>query len=114
MIAPPRLAFAFALSALVLGASCLGDTGTVSVAVLTAPSSTLLDHAERVRLTLSNPLTTVEARRQNGTFALALEAPAAGELAALQLEVFDAADHLIGVGATPPFSAGPINARVAV
>jgi Galactose oxidase, central domain len=113
-----RLRLPFALLALVLavalGASCLGDTGTVSVGLLTAPQSTLLEGAERVRLTLTNPRTTVEARRQNGTFALALEAPAAGDLAAVQVEVFDAADKLIGVGATPQFSAGPINARVAV
>lgn len=106
-----------ALSGLValLGAGCFGETGTLSVSVLDAPDSTLLDDVQRIRMTLLTPRTVVEARRSpGGGFQLALEAAADGNPSTLQVEGFDAADELIAYGTTPPFSVGPIDAHVAV
>lgn len=111
-------ASALALAALLLlaaSAGCLGETGTVSVSVLTAPESTLLEGVQRVRMTLVGPRKVVEARRSEaGTFSLSLEAEADGNPTALEVEGYDAADQLIAFGRTPPFSLGPIDAHVAV
>jgi hypothetical protein len=93
---------------------CLGDTGTVSVALVTAPGSPLLSSVERIRLTLSEPRTVVEARRGAQGFSLALEASADGDPGALAVECFDAADRLVGYGRSPAFALGPITARIVV
>ncbi|MEZ4359199.1 MAG: hypothetical protein R3B48_03390 [Kofleriaceae bacterium] len=101
------------LLALGLGA-CLGNTGTISVSVVTAPESPLRASVERVRLTLTNPRTLVEATRRDGAFSLALEASASGDPASVFVEAFDADGELVAVGRSPDFVVGPIDARLAI
>ena len=60
-----------ALAALALCA-CGGATGTVSVELVTAPGSHVLDAVQRLRLTLSDPPEVVEAMRSGNGFELAL------------------------------------------
>lgn len=102
-------------AALALAASaCLGTEGTITVQVVTSPGSTLIDSVERVRLTLSDPPTQVEASRQGGSFALTLTAPADGDPAWLSLEGFDASGAVVAYGRSPSFTVGPIDAKVAI
>lgn len=102
-------------AALMLAASaCVGTEGTITVQVLTSPGSTLIDSVERVRLTLSDPPTQVEASRQDGGFALSLTAAADGDPAWLALEGFDAAGAVVAYGRSPAFTVGPIDAKVAI
>lgn len=103
------------LAALLLGASaCVGAEGTITVQVVTSPGSTLLDSVDRVRLSLSDPPTQVEAGRDGDGFALTLTAPADGDPAWLGLEGFDAAGALVAYGRSPSFTVAPLDARVAI
>jgi hypothetical protein len=109
-----RIRRAVMMAASLCLAACFGNSGTVSVGLVTAPESTLLDRVERIRMTLSDPRTVVEALRSDGRFTLSLEAPADGSPGTITVECFDASDQLIGYGASPPFAVGPIDARIAV
>lgn len=95
-------------------AGCFGATGTVSVSLVTAPGSTLLDSVERIRLTLSEPHTVVESTRRGGGFSLSLEAPADGDAGHLTVECFNSLEQLVGYGVSPDFTVGPIDASVAI
>lgn len=97
-----------------LASACFGSTGTVSVSLVTAPGSTVLDSVQRIRLTLSDPRTQVEAVRSGGRFSLALEVPADGERGHITVEGFDSAERLVAYGQSPDFTVGPIDARVVV
>jgi hypothetical protein len=95
-------------------AACLSDSGTIQVSVIAAPGSTLIESVQRIRLTLSDPRTVVEAVRGASGFSLALEAVADGEAGKIAVEGFDSNDRLIAYGLSPPFTIGPIDARVVV
>lgn len=97
-----------------LGAGCLGDSGTISVSVVTAPESPLLERVQRIRLTLSDPRTVVESLRSSKGFSLSLEASADGEVGRLSVEGFNGSGQLVAYGSSPPFTVGPIDARVVV
>ncbi len=93
---------------------CFGDSGTLSVTVVTAPASTLMDSVVRVRLTLSEPRTVAEAVRKDGRFSLSLEASVDGDSAVVTVEGFDDLDRLVAYGSSPPFAAGPLDAGIVV
>lgn len=110
-----RLALAsLAALASASAAACLGDSGTISVQVVTAPDSTLLDGVQKVRLTLSDPRTVVTSVRGPSGFSLSLEATADNEIGRVWVEGFDSADRLIAYGISPPFNVGPIDAKLVV
>lgn len=108
------LASLASLASLIGAAGCLGDSGTISVTVVTAPESTLLDRVQRIRLTLSDPRTVVEAERSSKGFSLSLESSADGEVGRLSVEGFNGSGQLVAYGSSPPFTVGPIDARVVV
>jgi len=103
------------LAALVLGVTgCAGTTGTVTVSLLTAPDSHLLDAVQRLRLTVTQPHQVVEATRGSSGFDLALEIDATTTSGAVIVEGFDAGGALIASGQSPPFALDALNASVAI
>jgi hypothetical protein len=102
-----------ALAALAL-CGCAGTTGTVSVALVTAPDSHVLDAVQRLRLTVTEPHRVVEAARGPAGFDLALELDATSTTGALIVEGFDAAGALVACGQSPPFPLAALNATVAI
>lgn len=102
-----------ALAALALCA-CGGATGTISVALVTAPGSHVLDTVQRLRMTLSDPHQVVEAMRTATGFDLTLEFDAGAGNGALVVEGFDAGGALVACGESPAFSVTAITARVSV
>lgn len=102
-----------ALAALALCA-CGGATGTISVELVTAPGSHVLDAVQRLRMTLSDPHQVVEATRTATGFDLALEFDASAGNGALLVEGFDAGGALVACGESPAFSVTAITAQVVV
>jgi hypothetical protein len=89
--------------------------GTISVALVTAPDSELLDDVARARLTLTEPYAVVEAERDAaGELALALDVPAGGAQGELVLEGFGADGALIAYGRSGPLPTSGITVDVAL
>lgn len=96
-------------------AGCTGLEGTIRISVVTAPDSDLRDRVERVRLTSSNPMMTVEVDRSpDGSFALSLDLKATGANADITFEGFAADGTLIAYGRTPPVPIQAIEADIAI
>ena len=73
-----------------IAAACSGDTGTISLRLVTAPESEVLDQVVRARLTLSEPPAVVEATRdEQGSLTLDLDVPAGNRPGVLTFEGFD-------------------------
>lgn len=71
-------------------AACSGDTGTISLRLVTAPDSDVLDQVVRARLTLSEPPAVVEAvRDEQGALALDIDVAAGSRPGVLTFEGFD-------------------------
>ena len=102
-----------ALAALLLTA-CAGETGTISIGLTTAPGSTILDGAQTLRLTVTNPRKVLTAERGSSGFQLALELEATGEPAALLVDALDGSGNLIANGASPSFPVGALTGRVII
>lgn len=105
---------AAAWASLVALAACSGETRTLSVTLVTAPGSTVLDDAVRARITLTSPRTVVEGERTADGFALDLEVPADGGAGALLFEAFDAGGAVVAVGQSPAFPVAAIEADIAI
>jgi hypothetical protein len=95
-------------------AACGGASGTISVSLVTAPNSTVLDGVTHLRMTLTTPHEVIEADRVDGSFSLALDVDAAGITGALVIEGFDGTGALVACGQSPPFPVSAITAHVAV
>jgi len=96
-------------------AACDESSGTIVVDVVTAPGDQPLANAARVRLTLSDPPTAVEAdRNADGGFALTLEVDANGEAGFLDFEAFDTAGDVVAVGGTPFLPIAAVDASVTI
>lgn len=89
-------------------------TGTIDLALTTAPGSPLLDTVTKLRVTLTAPRQVVEAVRGDAGFTLALDVEATGELGTIAVEGLDANDALVAGGETPSFAVTGIDARVVV
>jgi hypothetical protein len=100
-----------ALAAAALG--CGGEVGTISVALVAAPDTDLLDRVQRVRALLSDPPTEVEAERDpDGELRLDLEIEARSGSSTLTVEGFDADGQLIALARSAPLPVGAVNAEV--
>jgi hypothetical protein len=97
------------------GTACDGQLGTIRIALLTAPGSDPLAEAQTIRLTLSDPPTTLETERaDDGSFALTLEVVAVGQLGFLSLEARAADDRTVAVGRTAALPIAAIDADIAL
>jgi hypothetical protein len=104
-----------ALIAVVALAACNGTIGTVSVSLITAPGSPVLDNASELRVIVTNPhdVTTVQ-RSGSGAFDLSLDLPASGDTGALIIDALDNNGDLVATGSSPEFPFGAIDARVVI
>lgn len=93
---------------------CAGTTGTVTVELVTAPGSHVLDPVQRMRLTITQPHQVVEAARGPSGFDLALELDATSTGGALIVEGFDASGALVACGQSPAFAFAALNATVKI
>lgn len=98
--------------ALLALAACTGETGTLSVALTSAPDSDLIGRIDRLDLTLTNPFRMVSATRTSSGLDISLELPASSDVGALQVEGYDDSGALIAVGASPRFPVGGIDGRI--
>jgi hypothetical protein len=103
-----------ALAAALAAAGCQGEIGTIQIALVIAPGSTVLDPVTTLRATLSSPLRTVMAERGPDGFSLAIEVTADGRGAVVILEGLDAGGNVVAVGSTPPLPLVALDAEVAV
>jgi hypothetical protein len=95
-------------------AACEGDVGTLQVVIATAPDSTLMADVQRLRVTLTDPETVVEAEKVDGGFAIDLEVVADGVTGYVEIEGFDAADDWIAFGRSGPLPIAAITDTVTV
>ncbi|HEY0193242.1 MAG TPA: kelch repeat-containing protein [Kofleriaceae bacterium] len=101
--------------AIALGlAACSGETGTVSVSLVTAPGSTVLAQVQTLQLRLTNPDRLVSAQRTATGFDLSLELDASDRAGAVVVTGLDAAGAVVAVGQSPVFPLGGITAAVVV
>lgn len=98
----------------ILAGACQGAVGTVDLEIVTAPGSTVMDPVERLRLTLTNPETVIEAERTGGGFDLGLEVTAKGQNGLVYLEGFDADGNLVASGRTGPLPIAAFDATVRI
>ena len=96
-------------------AGCVGAEGTIAITIVTAPGSTVMDDVTHVRMTLSNPLTVVEADRDpDGGFTLSLEVVAEGPSGEVLFEGLDDGGALLAYGRTPLLPIAAIDADIAI
>ncbi|MGE0871909.1 MAG: hypothetical protein AB7P03_25350 [Kofleriaceae bacterium] len=105
---------AFAIVAGSATAGCAGETGTISLELVTAPGSQLIDSVARIRLTVTDPHAVLEAMRGPDGFNLAIDVDATGDSGSLIVEGFDANNTLIASGMSPPFPVAAIDARIRI
>ena len=98
----------------ILFGACTAKTGTISLVLVTAPGSTLLDGVASLHIIATNPRHEVDATRDATGFDLAFELPADGSSGALIVDGYDAAGTLIATGASPAFPIAALDARVAI
>jgi len=111
-IAPRAAAVAAAVATALVG--CQGDVGTISISLVTAPGSTVLDPVTKLRATLSSPVRVVEADRGPNGFSLELEVDADARTSVIVVEGLDAAGQVLAVGATPPLPLVALDADIAI
>lgn len=102
------------LVALAVCAGCSGESGTIQLGLTTAPDSTILDSIERLRVTLTDPPTSVDAARTPEGFDVVIDVEATGMAGALIVEGFAGDDSLVATGMSPQFSVSAINARIVI
>jgi hypothetical protein len=96
-------------------ASACDRTGTISVTVVSAPDSDVLEDVVRARLTLTQPPAVIEAERDaDGELALVLDVPAEDAQGELVLEGFDANGALIAYGRSGPLPTSGITVDIAL
>ena len=105
-------AAAFLLAALLAG--CGGDVGTLEVSLVTAPDSTLTDDVQRLRVTLTEPPTVVDALRTADGFAIDLEVTAQGITGYIEIEGFDGDGNRIAFGRSGPLPIAAIDAVISI
>lgn len=105
------------MRALVLAAAlaaCSPQTGTIKLDLTTAPGSTILQGVEHLRVTITDPLTVVEADRTADGFNIVIDLDATGAAGAIVVEGFDGGSSLVAAGRSPPFPIAAITAHVVV
>ena len=99
---------------LLLLAACNGSVGTLSIKLAQAPGSTLLDGAQTLQLTLTNPHQVTTATRGPSGFTIELDLPATAATGSIIVEALDASGTRIAAGESPPVPFGAIDAAIVI
>ena len=97
-----------------LATACTGDIGTISIALVTAPNSAVLDDVVRARLSLDNPASVVEGDVVDGQLLLDLEVIAEGQAGLVSFEGLDANGDTIAFGKSGPLPIAAIDAAIVI
>ncbi|MBV8762423.1 MAG: hypothetical protein JO257_34380 [Deltaproteobacteria bacterium] len=95
-------------------AACNGTVGTLKLELTTAPGSTLLDSAQTLQLTITNPHQVTTATRGPSGFTIDLQMPATTAPGSIIVEALDASGTRIAAGESPPLPFGAIDATIVV
>lgn len=95
-------------------AACTGDVGTISVALVTAPNSTVLDGVVRARLSVDSPPAEVEGDVVDGQLLLDLDVIAEGQAGLVSFEGFDADGDAIAFGKSGPLPIAAVDAEIVI
>jgi hypothetical protein len=96
-------------------AGCAGASGTISISLVTAPGSTVMEDVQTAQLVLVRPFTVVEAERgPEGDFALSLDVVADGPSSDILFNGLDASGEVIAYGRTPPVPIAAIDAQISI
>lgn len=94
--------------------ACNGTVGTLKLTLATAPGSTLLDSAQTLQLTITNPHQVTTATRGANGFAIDLQMPATTATGSIIVEALDGGGTRIAAGESPPVPFGAIDATIVV
>jgi hypothetical protein len=97
----------------VMVAAC-SQNGTLSVSLVTAPGSTVLDDVQTLQLTLTSPLTTQVATREGSGFSIVLQVDTTDGAGELIVEGLDGSGNLVAAGQSPPFPVDALDATFAI
>jgi len=100
--------------ALLFVAACNAQNGTISLSMVTAPGATVLDAAQSLTVTITNPVQTITAQRGSDGFDLDFQIDPSGASGAIAIDAFDANDARIATGRSPAFPISAIDATVKV
>ena len=109
-----RFVSVLSIAALATLAACGGQTGTFSISLVTAPGSNVLDNVTHARVTLSDPLTVVDADRTATGFDFDFDVVASGQNGTLLFEGFAADGTTIALGQTPDLPVSGVNATATI
>jgi hypothetical protein len=94
-------------------AACGGNTGVISVSIVSAPDVDPLEGVVRVRLAIDDPPAAVEReRRGDGSFDLTLDLVAEGQTGRLTFEGFDGDGRVLAVGRSAPLPISAVDAAI--
>jgi len=100
--------------ALLLLAACNGTVGTLNLTLTTAPGSTLLDSAQTLKLTITNPPQVTTATRGPSGFTIDLQMPATSVTGSIIVEALDASGTRVAAGESPPVPFGAVDATIVI
>ena len=94
--------------------ACDGVTGTLSIQVVTAPDSRVLQSAKRFRLTLTSPATTIEVDAADGLPRLSVDIEASRGSTIIVLEGIDESGAVVAVGETPAVPTAAVSGSISM
>ena len=94
--------------------ACNNASGTLTVSLITAPGSTVLDSAQTLDVFLTNPSEKKVVTRGGSGFQLEIDVTATNSPSALIIDALDGSGTLIATGTSPPFLLGAINGELAI
>jgi hypothetical protein len=97
-----------------MATACTGDVGTISVSLITAPDSTVLDDVVRARMSISSPPTTVEGDVVDGQLLLDLDVIAEGQAGLVSFEGLDSNGDTIAFGKSGPLPIAAVDAEIVI
>ena len=95
-------------------AACTTQNGTITLTMVTAPGSTVLDAAQALKVVITNPHQEFQATRDATGFDLSIDVDHAGASGAILIDAYDASGALVATGESPPFPIAAVDAAVAV
>ena len=110
-----RAATLLAGAAAVVSCTSGSGSGTIDVALATAPGSTVLDTATTLRVTVTEPASVTTATRgSDGSFGLVISFDAVEAKGIIIIEGLAANGAVVAVGESPPFPLAAVNAKLVI
>ena len=102
------------LACAIAACACNGNVGTIAVKLTTAPNSTILDNAETLQVTITNPRKVTTVTRTSNGFDFAVDLSASGDTSQIVIDALDGSGAELATGASPTFPLGAITAEIVI